>query len=490
MSEHCTGNRRDADAAGSRVDRRADPGAVGASPWINYDGALERSHVVLAADARAGVHHGRPGSGGAARAAAHPDRISSRGEGPRRVGEGIPAAAVPRRVRWRPSAGLAGADDVRTGACRTPPSRRSPAGLQRLGRPGLEAALVALDPQTGDILAMVGGGDYTRSTFNRATRSRRQPGSAFKPFVYAAALARGYSPVSVLKDLDRVSAPRQAIPNGRRATREGEHADSADAACRADRTRTTRPPSDLQQQVGSGAVLRLASDAGLQRPARRAVARARHGLVSPLELATAVHDVSGRRRDCRAARDVVRHRRAWRGGVRRRAAQAACSASRSRSRWSACCATSSIAAPERGPRARRPGAGRRQDRHDRRVPRCLVRRLLELGRRRRVGRLRQPATIGRDAYAARVALPIWADFMKRIARARPPAAVCGSRGLQAEELCSVSYLQPVQQMSDLRRSTSRRATRFRTALCPIHRGTLKQRTTRAVQGFFRLWAGS
>ena len=67
------------------------------------------------------------------------------------------------------------------------------AGLQRLDRPDLEAALVAIDPSTGDILAMVGGASYARSTFNRATRTRRQPGSAFKPLVYAAALEHGYS---------------------------------------------------------------------------------------------------------------------------------------------------------------------------------------------------------------------------------------------------------------------------------------------------------
>src|SRR6185295_4173542 len=63
------------------------------------------------------------------------------------------------------------------------------AGLDRLRRPGLEAALVAIDPSSGDILALVGGADYARSTYNRAVRSRRQPGSAFKPLVYAAALA-------------------------------------------------------------------------------------------------------------------------------------------------------------------------------------------------------------------------------------------------------------------------------------------------------------
>jgi penicillin-binding protein 1A len=64
----------------------------------------------------------------------------------------------------------------------------------------LEGALVALDPATGQIRAMVGGRDYTRSQFNRAAQARRQPGSAFKPFVYAAALERGFTPASVLDD--------------------------------------------------------------------------------------------------------------------------------------------------------------------------------------------------------------------------------------------------------------------------------------------------
>src|SRR4029077_1562033 len=70
-----------------------------------------------------------------------------------------------------------------------------------------QAALVALDPSNGNVIAIVGGSDYGKSTFNRATRSKRQPGSAFKPLVYAAALEHGYSPVSVLSNLRNVSAP-------------------------------------------------------------------------------------------------------------------------------------------------------------------------------------------------------------------------------------------------------------------------------------------
>jgi penicillin-binding protein 1B len=63
-----------------------------------------------------------------------------------------------------------------------------------------QVALVALDPATGRVLAMVGGRDYAESQLNRATDAQRQPGSVFKPFVYAAALESGMSPLRVFKD--------------------------------------------------------------------------------------------------------------------------------------------------------------------------------------------------------------------------------------------------------------------------------------------------
>ncbi|HMF56096.1 MAG TPA: PBP1A family penicillin-binding protein, partial [Pyrinomonadaceae bacterium] len=66
-----------------------------------------------------------------------------------------------------------------------------------------QAALVALDPKTGNVLAMVGGRDYAQSQLNRATDARRQPGSAFKPFVYAAAIESGISPVTTFMDAPR-----------------------------------------------------------------------------------------------------------------------------------------------------------------------------------------------------------------------------------------------------------------------------------------------
>lgn len=65
----------------------------------------------------------------------------------------------------------------------------------------LQAALVAIDPATGHIKAMVGGRDYNESQFNRAWQALRQPGSAFKPIVYAAAIERGYSAAELLDDV-------------------------------------------------------------------------------------------------------------------------------------------------------------------------------------------------------------------------------------------------------------------------------------------------
>src|SRR4029453_13719859 len=75
-----------------------------------------------------------------------------------------------------------------------------------------QGAIVALDPHTGNVLAMVGGRSYAESQLNRATDAKRQPGSVFKPFVYAAALEGGISPLRTFLD-----AP-QTFQNGYKAT--------------------------------------------------------------------------------------------------------------------------------------------------------------------------------------------------------------------------------------------------------------------------------
>src|ERR1044072_4929027 len=75
------------------------------------------------------------------------------------------------------------------------------AGKYRLRQiPQISGAMVAMDPWTGRVLAMVGGFSFDQSQFNRATQALRQPGSSFKPFVYAAALDNGYTPSTVVMD--------------------------------------------------------------------------------------------------------------------------------------------------------------------------------------------------------------------------------------------------------------------------------------------------
>lgn len=71
----------------------------------------------------------------------------------------------------------------------------------RANRELLNGAMVVTKPQTGEVLALLGGVDYEKSSYNRATMSQRQPGSAFKPFIYQIALDSGYSLVSELDDL-------------------------------------------------------------------------------------------------------------------------------------------------------------------------------------------------------------------------------------------------------------------------------------------------
>lgn len=72
--------------------------------------------------------------------------------------------------------------------------------LRKRGRKGVQAALIAIDLKTCEIRAMVGGTDFTKTQFNRATQALRQPGSSFKPIVYFTAFNEGFTPGDVIKD--------------------------------------------------------------------------------------------------------------------------------------------------------------------------------------------------------------------------------------------------------------------------------------------------
>ena len=72
--------------------------------------------------------------------------------------------------------------------------------------PFVNGALVAMEPDTGRVLALTGGWDYGQSNFNRGTQAQRQPGSTFKPIVYLSALEQGISPSNPVSD-DRIRLP-------------------------------------------------------------------------------------------------------------------------------------------------------------------------------------------------------------------------------------------------------------------------------------------
>jgi penicillin-binding protein 1A len=78
--------------------------------------------------------------------------------------------------------------------------RQTPRGVELSQIPQVEGALIALNPQNGAIFSLVGGFNFEKSKFNRAIQSSRQPGSSFKPFIYAAALNKGYSLATLIND--------------------------------------------------------------------------------------------------------------------------------------------------------------------------------------------------------------------------------------------------------------------------------------------------
>jgi penicillin-binding protein 1A len=427
------------------------------SPWSNYEGALERSRIVLARMRDEGFITAEQ----EAQARAARPRVQ-----PYRQARDVRAAWAKEYLRqqFRREFGGDHPPDWRvqttfdTGL-QDAAERAVAAGLRRLNRKGLEAALVALDPRTGNVLAMVGGADYRQSTFNRAVRARRQPGSAFKPFLFAAALARGYSPVSI-----------------------GEGGLTLRAALAESNNEFALA---LQQRIGTRAVRDVGEDAGLgDLPDVPSLALGT-GLASPLELTAAygIFAAGGEAAAPRAivsvanasggvvlAQDVRTHRvisrdvafqmvSLLRGVVDRGTASAA--------------RTLGVTGPIGGK------TGTTNDYRDA----WFVGFSSSVVAGVWVG-FDRPASIGPEAYAARVALPIWAEFMKRTASRLPAREFPMPDTLEPEELCSVTYLRPVDgcptYVEFFKDGDDKPS-----GLCGVHRGSLKQRAVRAVQGWFR-----
>ncbi|HEX8128834.1 MAG TPA: PBP1A family penicillin-binding protein [Pyrinomonadaceae bacterium] len=167
---------------------------------------------------------------------------------------------------------------------------RQLAQLERVYKSGdarPQAALVALDPQTGHVLAMVGGKNYAASQLNRATDARRQPGSVFKPFVYAAALERGISPVSLFADAPRAFNFDRHSPAYRPANYGGGYS-MRDVTMRTALTKSLNVVTvDVAMQTGLTRVAALAETFGLpEAPAYPSLALGTTE-TTPLEIASA-----------------------------------------------------------------------------------------------------------------------------------------------------------------------------------------------------------
>jgi penicillin-binding protein 1B len=128
-----------------------------------------------------------------------------------------------------------------------------------------EAALIAVNPQTGEILAMVGGSNYATSQFNRAADAMRQPGSAFKPVIYAAALARGLSPATTFINAQHeIEFGYKAVYRPRNF---GRSYSDAPVTLRESLVRSLNVVAvDAAMQTGLGNVAAMAERMGLPRP--------------------------------------------------------------------------------------------------------------------------------------------------------------------------------------------------------------------------------
>ena len=448
------------------------------SPWTNLDGAIERSHVVLQRMREEGFITEAQERGARAtriRIAPYPGPTDPRG--------GYAKEFL--RQQFRDEFGGDHPPDWQVRTTFVPElqdmaERAVSDTLRRFNEPDLQAALVVIDPATGDILALVGGRDFRQSQFNRAVRSHRQPGSAFKPFLFAAALEHGYTPVSVLKGLASIQpqgpdewAPRNAS---------GDTPDELTLRAALIES-NNRAATSLQQQVGSKPVLRLASSAGLRDLPDVPSLSLGTGEVTPLDL-TVAFSMFPNGGFAVKPRGIVRVLDADGGTTYDNPSQS----ERVVSPETAFQMVSMLedvmdrgtASAARSWGIRFPSGGKTGTTDDFKDA-WFVGFSSSLVAGVWVG-FDQPKTIAREGFGARFALPIWSDFMRRAVQRRPAREFEVPAGLHAEQLCNVSYLRPVEDCP-VYIEYFKENDDVPSRLCPLHRGTVKQRVRRAFEGF-------
>jgi 1A family penicillin-binding protein len=451
------------------------------SPWSNPDGAIRRSRVVLERMREARVITADEEQ------AAEGERVSFKPFAP-------PAEARSGYVReylrqqFRNEFGGDHPPDWQVRTTVVPgvqdaAERAVDNGLRRLGIANLEAALVAFDPRTGDVLAMVGGRSFHESAYNRATRSRRQPGSAFKPFVYAAALEHGFSPVSVLSDLAGMTPLGRDEWSPHNAHAEGQDALTLRAALLAS---DNRAAVALEQKVGTRTVIALARGLGLAGQPDVPSLALGTGLATPfdLTLAYAAFPNGGLRV---RARPIVSVLDAQGDTVVSHSVQAERAVS-GETAFQIVSMLEDVVARGTATGVRQWGVrfpvGGKTGTTDDFKDAWFVGFSSEIVAGVWVG-FDQPAPIAPDAFGARLALPIWSEFMRRTARMMPPPrAFDPPATLRPEVLCRESYLKPMQECPTYT-EYFKASDEVPSRLCPIHQGSVGQRVQRAVGGLLQ-----
>jgi 1A family penicillin-binding protein len=408
----------------------------GLSPWTHFGDARERSHVVLARLREEGyITEKQEESAKVARVAVKPYPRSERAE-----------AGYAKEYLRQQFRDVFGGDEPPDWKVQTTFLPRVQAeaeravrnGLSRLARRDLQAALVAIRPETGEVIALVGGRDFVVSEFDRATRSRRQPGSAFKPFLYAAALERGFSPITLLKQPENIPVKGMGDWRPRNASTASSREDLP--LREAFIESNNRAAVGVQQAMGSRPVLTLADAVGLKDLPDVPSLSLGTGLVSPIGLtaAFAAFPNGGFAVQPHGIRHVTdaHDSTAWEADVDGRRVMSAETAFQMVTLLQDVIARgTATAARARGISFPAGGkTGTTNDYHDA----WFVGFTSSVVAGVWVG-YDDPASMGQNASGANYALPIWSDFMYRVARILPPRQFTPPGTLEEAVLCSVSY---------------------------------------------------
>jgi penicillin-binding protein 1A len=301
--------------------------------------------------------------------------------------------------------------------------------------PPLQAALIAMDPTTGQVRAMVGGRNFDDSHFNRASQAKRQPGSAFKPLVYAAALEAGYTPATMI---DHLNDPIDTL-QGAWTPEEGHSGADSMSLRTALRTSSNRASVRLLEDVGISKAVSYAKTLGvgempsvpslalgsgevtLQSLTAAYGAFANHGFVSTPQLIRRVEDRAGTvlysapQISTRAIKDTTAYLMA---------------------NMMADVVNAGTAARIRSLGFALPAAGKTgttNDFHDAWFIGFTPTLLAGVW----VG-FDQPKTILPNGFAADIAVPLWTSFMKTATKGAPAVWLKAPTGIVAAKVCRLS----------------------------------------------------